>query len=633
MKFFQYIVCFLFFSFNVVFAQTQNYIKHKVQKGENLTQIAKKYDVTTSEIIKLNPDAQKSIELDTVLLIPNKAKSQVLTQKTHTVLAKETLYSLSKLYDISIDDLQNANINSLKEGLKIGLVLNIPSKGKNVSLEIPKQNSPKITVYHEVKPKETKYGIANQYNITVEQLEKQNPEIANIELPIGFKLFISGTKNSVTNNPETIPVAIPKSSDTNYIVKAQETLYSISHQFEVTQEELITLNPALKDGVIEGMTIKIPLKSSVSAIKKEYKDLSKSLQKTGIRKLAILLPFNLTKLDKDTINSTKSRLKKDKFLNMTLDFYAGSLMAIDSVKKMGLNIDVTILDSNETKTTSNLSSLVLENNLKTFDAIIGPFYQNNVEKLAGLLSENKVLVFSPLSKDYDKHFSNLVQTTPSSEEVKSAMFEFMKFKNGNIIAIIDPKKAAIKQYISDNHKEVMFAQFTEKGSLNVDYLKSILVKDKTNFVIMETEKTNLILSITSTLSKFLSDFDIKLIILGENDALDFEEIPMSRLVKLKMHYPSATRVNISDGAIIFDKNFKQKNRILPNQFATRGFDVTFDVLLRLSQEKNIIETLNETATEQSENKFYYKQNPDGGYTNKGVFILNYDTDFTIKEAK
>ncbi len=631
MKFFKYIVCFLLLSFNFVFSQTQNYIKHKVQKGENLTQIAKKYDATTTEIIKLNPDAQKSIDLNTILLIPNKAKTQTLSSKKHTVLAKETIYSLSKLYNISIDDLQNANSDTLKDGLKIGLVLNILTKEKNVSLENPKQNNPKITVYHEVKVKETKYGIANQYNITVEQLEKQNPEIANLELPIGFKLFISGTKTLIANIPELIPVSRPKPSDSNYIVKPHETLYSISNKFEVTQEELMVLNSNLKDGVIEGMTIKVPIKSSALAIKKEYKDLSKSLQKTVNRKLAILLPFNLTKLDKDTINSTKSRLKKDKFLNMTLDFYAGSLMAIDSVKKMGLNIDVTILDSNETKSTSNVSSLVQENNLKTFDAIIGPFYQNNVEKLAGLV--NNVPVFSPLSKDYDKQFSNLVQTTPSSEEVKNAMFEFMKSKNGNIIAFIDPKKATIKQYISDNQKEVLFAQFTEKGSLNVDYLKSILVKDKTNFVIMETEKTNLILNITNTLTNLLSSFDIKLVILGENDALDYEEIPMSRLTKLKMHYPSAKRVNTSEEALIFDKNFKQKNKILPNQFSTRGFDVTFDVLLRLSQEKSILETLIETATEQSENRFYYKQIPDGGYTNKGVFILNYEPDFTIKEAK
>ena len=150
---------------------------------------------------------------------------------------------------------------------------------------------------------------------------------------------------------------------------------------------------------------------------------------------------------------------------------------------------------------------------------------------------------------------------------------------------------------------------------------------------METEKTNLILSITNTLSGLLPNYDIKLVILGENEALDYEEISMTRLTKLKMHYPSLTRVNDSDTATVFENTFKKKNKIMPNQFATRGFDVTFDVLLRLAQEKNIMETLNESATEQVENKFYYKQNPDGGFTNKGIYILYYDTDLTIKEAK
>jgi hypothetical protein len=45
-----------------------------------------------------------------------------------------------------------------------------------------------------------------------------------------------------------------------------------------------------------------------------------------------------------------------------------------------------------------------------------------------------------------------------------------------------------------------------------------------------------------------------------------------------------------------------------------------------------METLNDTATEQVENKFEYVPNPDGGYTNKGIYILYYDTDLTIKEA-
>ncbi|SFA88291.1 LysM domain-containing protein [Flavobacterium swingsii] len=638
MKYLIYIVCFLFLSTNLALAQSTNLIKHKVQKGETIAQISIKYSVTPSDIYKLNPDAQKGVEENTILIIPNKAKVKVeipsnSTTKKHTVLAKETLYSLSKLYNVSISDIEKANVETLKEGVKIGMVLMIPAKGKSIPVEKPKPNNPKTAVYHEVKAKETKYAIAKQYEITIEQLEKLNPEIVNIELPIGFKLLINGEKINVAPKPIIVNVPTPKPSESLYVIKAKETLYSISNQFEVTQEELLALNPELKDGVIEGMSIKVPMKSSVLAMKKEYKDLTKSIQKGTNKKLALLLPFNLTKLDQDTINSTKARLKKDKFLNMTLDFYAGALVAIDSVRKMGLNVDVTILDSNETKSTSNVTSLVQENNLKIFDAIIGPFYQNNVEKTASLLSASNVPVFSPLSKDYDKKFPNLVQATPSVDDIKNAIFDFMRAKNGNMIAIVDPKKASVKQYISENHKDVLFAQFTEKGSLDIENLKSMLVKDKTNFVIMETEKTNLILSITNTLASLLPNYDIKLVILGENDALDYEEIAMTRLTKLKMHYPSLTRVNESDEANIFENSFKRKNKIVPNQFATRGFDVTFDVLLRLTQEKNITETLNETATEQVENRFYYKQNPDGGYTNKGVYILYYDTDLTIKEAK
>jgi hypothetical protein len=343
-----------------------------------------------------------------------------------------------------------------------------------------------------------------------------------------------------------------------------------------------------------------------------------------------LLPFNISKLDQDTINSTKSRLKKDKFLNMTLDFYSGALVAIDSIKKLGVEVDITILDSDETKSTSNVSNLIRENNLKSFHAVIGPFYQNNVEKTAEILET--VPVFSPLSKDYDKKYPNLVQATPSNDEIKNAMFDFMRNKNGNIIAIVDPKKQSTKQYILENHKDVQFVNFTDKGVLDVQQLKSLLLTGKENFVIMETEKTNLILSITTNLLNLQKQFDIKLVILGENEALDFEEIQMSRLTKLKMHYPSQYNVNNSAEATIFDNNYKKKNKIFPNQFATRGFDVTFDVLLRLAQEKSIFETLKETASQQMESRFNYVSNPDGGFTNKGVYILFYDTDLTIKQA-
>ena len=93
-----------------------------------------------------------------------------------------------------------------------------------------------------------------------------------------------------------------------------------------------------------------------------------------------------------------------------------------------------------------------------------------------------------------------------------------------------------------------------------------------------------------------------------------------------------TRENSSPEAMLFEKNFKLKNKVTPNAFATRGFDVTFDALMRLSQPNGFIESATQ-QTEQVESKFDYFKNETGGFANKGLYILYYDADLIVKEAK
>lgn len=628
----------LIFSINVIFAQSE--FKHKVVKGETVTQIAKKYAITPLDIYKLNPDARVGISENTVLVLPKIKQAPIpkVPTKRHIVSEKETLYSIAKQYEVKVSDIESLNPDT-KNGLKIGQTLIIPSKGEVLKATSPnKALQQKLPILHTVQEKETRYGIAKQYDISIEELEKKNPEIVGKELLLGYQLLIKGERPKITTpiSSQPKPIISTSSSSENtksqsvYIVKPQETLYSLTKQFNCSQEELILLNPELKDGLKEGMTIKVPTTKSNIVVNENLIDLTKSIKNQNKKKLALLLPFNINKLDQDTINSTKARLQKDKFLNMTLDFYSGALMAIDSIHKLGSNIEITILDSDETKSSSNVANLIQQNDLKSFDAIIGPFYQNNIEKTASLLET--VPVISPLSKDYDKVYPNLLQATPTNNDVKNAMFDFIRSKGGNIIAIIDPKKQSIKQYIYENHKDVQFVNFTESGAVDFAQLKTLLIAGKENYVIMETEKTNLILSITTNLLTLQKQFDIKLTILGENEALDYEEIQMSRLTKLKMHYPSQTRDNNSPVALIFERNYRKQNKVYPNSFAIRGFDVTFDTLLRLSQEKPFNETLSGTTSEQIENRFSYSPNQNGGYVNKGIYILYYDTDLTIKQA-
>jgi len=663
-------------------------VKHTVVKGETITQIAQKYKVTPADIYRLNPDSQNGVKADMVLLIQGSAsakakadnKSEVKTEpktetkaigktetkkekdsaaKTHTVAAKETIYGLTKIYGISEEELLKANPDVAKSGLKVGETIIIPAKGKAVKAESKivlkeekkedrkeskkdkkEDKKAKEVAFHQVEAKETKYSIAKQYGITVEELEAANPEVKD-GLQIGFRLkIITGNKKEsaqpvavneapkVISKPEVIKVDY-----INYEVKPKETLYGLTKKFGMSQEELITLNPELKDGVREGMTLKYPSTTTLLAgTDKDMANLSKKLNTQNRKQLVLLLPFNISKIEGDTVNSTTARLKTDKFLNMTLDFYSGALMAIDSAKTLGMNIDVKIYDSQETKSSSVVATVIQQYGVDKADVVIGPFYQANVEKAADILNKNNVPVISPLSKEAGKLYSNLLQSMPSNDLVKSSMMEFIRSKNGNIAAVVDPKKLSTRQYLTDNYKEVKLIALNEKGLLVAEGVARNLVKDKINYVILDSEKTGLILNTLNVLIALMPEYQIQLVILEKNNTLDFEEIPLSKLAQLKMLYPSLTKDNDTPEATIFEKTYKEKNKIFPNQYATRGFDVTFDTMLRLSQDKSFVESLDATATEQVENKFEYERMALGAHVNKGFYILYYDTDLSVKEA-
>ena len=670
-----------------VSAKQEKYTKHTVGKGETINMIAQKYKVTPYDIYSLNPDSQNGIQQNSVLLIPTSASVVVIHSSqnaplnnntdSHLVQPKETLYSISKQYGVTIDALKTANGDLLNNGLKIGLNIKIPkSVGvQNVAVSKPEEinkviapvvSKPAVvkvtpegkTTYHIIEPKETKYGISKKYGMTVLELEHLNPQIVS-EFPIGFKLVVSGNainqaviENAARDSAGTSDSELAKQSSVakpsaekstpektstkkyleEYVVKPKETIYSIANDYGISEQELISLNPELKRGIKQGMILRVPKGQRKEPIKKEQGNLLKTINTNARKQLALLLPFNISKIESDTVNSTQARLKKDKFLNLTLDFYSGALMAIDSAKVLGMNVDIKILDSQETKNSSNVATLVQQNNLQNMDAIVGPFYQSNVEKLAELLEPTKTPVISPLSKEIGKKYTNLYQSMPSAEFLRNSIFDFMKAKNGNIIAVVDTKKGSVKQYIQEMQPNVRIAGLSEKGTFIADSLKVLFQKDKLNYVVLASESTGMILAATNTMLAAQKDYQVQLVILEQNDTFDFEEISLTRLTKLKLLYPSLSRPNESDEANQFDVKYKKVNKIIPNQYAIRGFDVTFDTLLRLSQDNTFEETIQTSPSEQIENKFDYVQNATYGYTNNGIYILYYDTDLTIKEA-
>ena len=622
------------FLFSLIFLfalPVQSQIKHVVAKGETVFQIAKKYEVTPFDIYRLNPDAKMGVKENTTLLIPNGSVNKSIT---HVVGEKETLFGIAKKYNVSVADLETWNKATLQYGLKKGqeIFVSKPSAADLKSVSTPFVSKPKpvsnVTT-HLVEAKETKYGIATKYGLTVTELEQLNPQIIS-GLNIGQTLILK--PGVQVKKPSNVTLV-------NYEVQPKETLYSLSKKFDIAQGDLITLNPDLQDGLKIGMILKVPsngtvvtkVKDSVLVAKNKV-NLLASVDKSKQKNLVLLLPFNINKIETDSVKTKTQQLKTNKFLNLTLDFYAGALMAVDSAKVLGLPINVKVYDVESTKYSSNVASIISKNDFENVDAVVGPFQNSVVETTAQLLTKYNTPVISPLSKERGLPLSNLYYTVPSEDLLRASMFDYFKSKNGNVVAIISSMKTTSKEFISANHPEVKHAAFNDKGALDVALLKTQLVKGQKNFVLMEIEKASTILSITNILKGLQKEYDIQLAVFELYDALNFEEIPMKNLADLKMLFPSATKVASTPEEKIFEKQFKKINNIYPNAAAKKGFDVTFDAMLRICQPEGFVKSAATTKTEYIENAFDYNSS-NGLISNNATYLLYYDSDLTIKQAQ
>ena len=187
-------------------SQSKNTIVHVVAPKETLFGLATKYNVKPEDIQNANAEALvNGLKVGQELVIPQSQVQQTVTKTTHIVKSKESLFSIARQYNVSVEDLDKANSELMKVGLQEGQEINIPNKKKTLDGRVRVINAE--TVFYVVKPKETKYSIAKQFGITIEQLESQNPEIVN-GLIEGNKLAINVREVKPANENEELMLAL-----------------------------------------------------------------------------------------------------------------------------------------------------------------------------------------------------------------------------------------------------------------------------------------------------------------------------------------------------------------------------------------------------------------------------------------
>ncbi len=623
-------------------ATAQQYKSHTVVRGETVESIAEQYNISADDIIKLNPEARRGIRRNNVLVIPSKAvkisKDASVTFINHKVKRKETLFGIAKKYNITVDDIKKFNEEVAKEGLKKGDRIAIPVyKTKTAAVvetdsgkdEEGTKTEEATSETYIVKAKETKWGIAHSYGLTIEELEAINPEIKD-GLKIGqeIKLPIRAEKPQVATTEKYV----------FYDVKPKQTMYTLTRKLGVSEDELILLNPALKDGLKAGMVLKLPVAKTesleiVDAVIVDTFNFLENASTDNISNIVIMLPFKLNEMNMDSVSQTKEKLKNDRLVGYATEFYTGSLMALDSMKQLGFSVNVKILDNQGNKAATR--KVVADNDFSDIHAVIGPIIDSNLEIVASELKSDGIPVISPLSSIEVKH-RNVYQTIPGKELLEKKMLAFLK-ENGqdkNVIIIADKNKARIKaelQSILPSH--TVFNP--EKGNyINPVKILPLLKEDQENWVILETDDLSLIANVTSVLNSYATSEKRKIVLLttDRDDHYDNNDnIYNSHLANLNFHYPSIDKPSSLNN--IFVKEYQRAYGISPSRIATRGFDITFDVLLRLAYDQNLAKSVrNGAETSYVENKFDYTKKLLGGFYNKGIYIVKYDG-LQIKEVK
>jgi LysM repeat protein len=188
----------------------KQFIIHQIDEKETLYSISRRYNVPITAILEVNPTADGGLATGQILKVPyvakgTKAKTQPGGDRLHKVAPKETLFSISKLYDVSVDDIKAWN-NLKDNSLSTGQQLTIKSKS-TITTETTKLSETKsLTGVHTVAAKESLYSVARLYGITVQQLKEWNG-IEGSEVKIGQTLFVAqpmNNKGEIKTEPDKI---------------------------------------------------------------------------------------------------------------------------------------------------------------------------------------------------------------------------------------------------------------------------------------------------------------------------------------------------------------------------------------------------------------------------------------------
>ncbi|TDT37960.1 ABC-type branched-subunit amino acid transport system substrate-binding protein [Maribacter spongiicola] len=620
------------------------YTEHRVKKKETIFGITQMYKITEDELKKYNPALYASpLQKKMVLRIPKYRAAMVKEVSTdegdlekYIVAAKETRWSIAHKYGITIEKMLelNPSLSAANNYLSEGYELMMP----RIAGSTVKNQVTQLYTSYTVPAKMNFYRLEKEFGVKSDEIVRLNPEITER----------GGLKEGMVIRIPEQKVATGEINTDNYIfyeVKPKQNEFRLTRKFGMTWAELVQLNPDLKGGLKAGMVLKLP-KDKVgdfevrNALVLDKVNLLDSIN-VGVKpKVLFLLPFRLDKVNLEDKESAEKTIDARRDMTVSLGLYSGALVAIDSMKSLGVSIDVKTLDNQLDLATTK--QLLQGEQLGNYNAVFGPLDAPSLKETAVQASKFNVPVIAPVNAKSDISLENVFFSYTDEEILWKHMLDYVEKKHNEetllIIADEDNKKekdAILKRF--PTAKVVVVKEEDKNIGINRDKLQTLLSDEVSNWVFVESDNYKLIASVVSILNSFNNTaldpelakdkVKVRMFTTDMNSAFENDVISNTHLSNLKFTYPSVNRQVTNNS---FVERYRTRFGDDPDRYAVRGFDLTYDLLLKLAYSNNLIEVSRFIGeTEYNGNKFDYQRKGVSGYHNQSSYIMMID-DLRIK---
>jgi LysM repeat protein len=561
----------------------------------------------------------------------------------YTIQSGDGLLSIGRKFKISSDEITKANpdvINGLKEGQEILIPILKKSDKKKISLF----NSKPDFIQHKVEKKQTLFSISRKYKVSIEEIVKYNPGIEKgmqegniLQIPVSKKEKKKIDNEKPNNTYSETDQTEENNKKIKYIthkVHANETLFSISKRYNVEITDIIKLNPGSDSKLVVGSELKIlPVKQSKSKDQKRFakeivlkstfqeskvndKSYETKINEHKVIRIAYLLPLMLDQVTKDPTD--------ERFIN----FYQGSLLAINDAKRRGISFEIYTFDTE--KTEDKITEILKDSELKKMDLIIGPAYSNLVPYVEKFAKENKINTLIPFTSKVSDIDSNpyLFQFNPGEDTELNFFYDLIlgKYKNVHIVfakiqdvSPTDEGKIRVDELQNKLKKEHRsFSTIELSSSENVNF-NSVLKKGEKNLIIFNTDKFSGVSSFINPVSTISTLYDVVL----------FEQFSWRNLIDKSLHCiylsPFITKFNptsVSEFNMKFDQYFGKDLSNDSPRYDILGYDLSTYFIFLIhhygSKFGNIINSNNERGI-QSE-PLFERYSHDSGFINQQVYL-------------